>query len=106
MSVTIRLYEAKALKNVDGSIKVSVKLKEGTRESLPVYSPSVPESSNPDWTQSTGDAASLTLDTYGYDLSYAEVLISVISGGENVGTVELPLTRILGSPGEFEDRKL
>ena len=106
MSVTIRVYEAKLLKNLDGSVKVSVKLREGSRESLPQYSPAVPESSSPDWTQSLGDAPSMTLDTYGYDINYAVVLITVTSGGESIGSIELPISKILESPEEYDNRKL
>jgi len=102
MSVTVRVLEARSLQRLEGSIKCSVKLKEGSRESLPQYTATVLESNNPSW----GDSASVTLDTYGYDLNYAAVLISVLSGGENVGSVEVPISRILDNAAEFEDRKL
>lgn len=107
MSVTVRVYEAKALKNLAGSIKCSVRLKEGSRESaLPQYTPVVTESSSPDWVQIYGDAASVTLDTYGFDINYTSVVITVLSGGDNVGSVEIPISRITENPAEYEDRKL
>ena len=98
MSVTVRVFEAKALKNLDGSVKCSARIKEGSRESpVPVYTPAEPESSNPVWR----DEPALTLDTYGFDLNYAVIVLTVLSGGENVGSVELALKKVLDNPDDY-----
>jgi hypothetical protein len=98
MSVTVRVYEAKALKNLDGSVKCSARIKDGSRESpVPVYTPAEPESSNPVWREEPA----LTLDTYGFDLNYAVIVLTVLSGGENVGSVELALKKVLDNPDDY-----
>lgn len=100
--MSVRIYEAKALKNLDGNVKCSLKLKEGSKESsLPRYTPSCEETNNPVWSD-----AVVTLETYGFDLNYTAILITVISGGENIGYAEIPVKKIMDNQEEYMGPKL
>lgn len=101
MALKVTIYEAKALKNLQGSIRTEVRLQEGGRKSLPQTTLSCAESPNPTWSD-----AELTLDTYGYAPEYAVISITVLSGGQDIGRAEVPLRSIIDSPYDFQEPKL
>lgn len=101
MALKVTIHEALALKNLQGTIRVEVRLQEGSRQTVPQVTTPCAESTKPTWSD-----AEFTFDTYGYDTERAIISITVLSGGEDIGRAEVPLQSIIENPHEYQERKL
>lgn len=101
MALKVTIHEALALKQLQGTIRVEVRLQEGSKQTLPQATPPCAESAKPTWSD-----AEFSFDTYGYDTERAVISITVLSGGEDIGKAEVPLRSVIDNPHEYQERKL
>ena len=96
MSLQVTVHEAKALNNVSGRIKCRVELKQGSRRSIPESSISVEEETNPMFRE-----ADFNLECRDFDVDMASLVVTVISGGDPIGTADVPLAKICDGHDDY-----
>ena len=88
--IRVVVHEAKALSNISGVIKCRASIMDGSAEiSSPQTWRSVEESTNPVF-----DDAQFSFDVDDRDIRSAKVQITIISGGDTVGTADVELDRL------------
>lgn len=96
MSLEVTVHEAKALSNVSGRIKCRVELKQGSRRGMPENSISVEEDTSPVFR-----GADFSLESRDFDVDMASLIIYIISGGDTIGTADIPLSKICDGNDDY-----